>query len=68
MLMALNILFMICVVIVPVTAIITGYKMKTKPPKGLSEEVCQMVYCGHAERDCRHTRNARAEEGYKLQS
>ena len=67
--MWLNILFMICVVAVPIIAIITGYTMKTRPPKGLSEEVCQMVYCSHAERDCRHTQNARAEEeGYKLQS
>ena len=39
MLMALNILFMICVLIVPVTAIITGYIMKTRPPKEINDTV-----------------------------
>ena len=39
MLMGLNILFMICVVLVPVIAIITGYKMKTKPPKEINNTV-----------------------------
>lgn len=37
--MGLNILFMICVVLVPVIAIITGYKMKTKPPKEINNTV-----------------------------
>ena len=39
MLMGLNILFMICVVLVPIIAIITGYKMKTKPPKEINNTV-----------------------------
>ena len=39
MLMWLNILFMICVVAVPIIAIITGYKMKTKPPKEINNTV-----------------------------
>ena len=39
MLMGLNILFMICVVLVPIITIITGYKMKTKPPKEINNTV-----------------------------
>ena len=36
MLMGLNIMFVVCVIIIPVVTIITGYIMKTRPPKEIN--------------------------------
>lgn len=39
MLMGLNIQFVVCVIIIPVITIITGYIMKTRPPKEINNSV-----------------------------
>ena len=39
MLMGLNIMFVVCLIIIPVVAIITGYIMKTRPPKEINNTV-----------------------------
>ena len=39
MILGLNIMFCICVVIVPIVTVIAGFMMKTKPPKEINDTV-----------------------------
>lgn len=39
MIIGLNILYAVCVVLIPIIAIITGYLMKTRPPKEINDVV-----------------------------